>query len=281
MKSATVSASGALLSNTELHTTVGGYAIDYTSSGGLMISGGGVALQVSSGAVVASADNGDDGANIGTVLSMTSNGGVISGYNIAAGPGHEYRANINGGGIVASGANGEIMSLSAGTATIQADDGEATSACLTLHSGGINLHAETTAGTGDVDVTSDGVLISDGDATININSGAVLINSRPVLTELVTSTDTETTVVSGGVLSGGTSIIYTQPLMVFGFDSITSGARAEFDFTAASGATLAFASGAGINLIGISSLDSGTHYFVAVDGARARVVVNSYTVVGE
>ena len=49
--------------------------------------------------------------------------------------------------------------------------------------------------------------------------------------------------------------------------------------TAASGAQIGLPSGGGIKLIGQSSLDSGAHYLVAVDGAR--VVVNSYTIVGE
>ena len=214
--------SGAIFSGAEIDTTVGEYRLTYTGSGGLMVSGGGVQIQVSSG------------------------------------------------GIVGSGASGESMVLSGGGVKFQADDQS-----LTIDSsGGIDIsvsnpdrHVNITAGCGNVNLNTE---------TDGYN---VCVNSRPVLTALESATDSETTVVSGGVLSGGASIVYTQPLTVFGFDSITSDARAEFDFTAASGATLAFASGAGIKLLGLSSLDSGAHYLVAVDGAR--VVVNSYTIVGE
>ena len=61
--------SGALLSNAEIDTTVGGYRLTYTSSGGLMVSGGGVQLQVSSGGIVASGASGE---------SMVLSGGAIS-----------------------------------------------------------------------------------------------------------------------------------------------------------------------------------------------------------
>jgi len=172
-----------LTEGSEIDTTVGDYHLTYTSDDGFVVSGGGMQLQVSSGAVIA------------------------------------------------SGESGEIMSLSAGTATIQADNGESISAYLTLESGGIKLHAETIMGSGDVDISSDGVSISGNDATININSGAVLINSRQVLTALDTATDTEATSATFGVLEGGTSYIYTQPLMSLDIDSVSSVGSGRVRFT--------------------------------------------------
>lgn len=215
-------ASGAIMSGAEIDTVVGGYRLTYTSSGGLLVSGGGVQFQVSSG------------------------------------------------GIVAGGASGESMVLSSGAVNLHLEDGDGEHQDVTLDTNGVSI----TAAGPDRRVT-----IYHGGDGITVNEGSAYVNSRQVLTELDTATDSETTSAYFAELAGGTSYIYTQPLSALVFDSITSDARAMFDFTAASGATLALASGAGIQLIGQSSLDSGAHYLVAVDGAR--VVVNSYTIVGE
>ena len=216
-------ASGAIVSGAEIHTRVGEYLLTYTASGGLLVSGGGVALQVSSGGIVAETDEGNGGK-----ITITSGGAVVEGaYN----GDWDDRPRVSMGSDSIAGGNGN----------------------------GVGFYM--------------------GGYEFSLEGDAVLANGQPVATQLVTSTDAETTSAVFDVLSGGTSIIYTQPLTAFGAASIGSDCRAEFDFTAASGATLAFASGAGIKLIGASSLDSGTHYLVAVDGAR--VVVNSYTIVGE
>lgn len=196
-------------------------------------------------------------------------GAIVSGAEIVTTVGNYTVALTSGGGLVVSGSGGESMALSGGRVSLKADDQE----IFVDSDGGIDIGAVN---------PGRGVSIHAGAGNINLNVdseyGGVYVNSRPVLTELVTSTDSETTVVSGGVLSGGTSIIYTQPLTVFGFDSIESGARAMFKFTAASGATLAFASGA-VQLVGQSSLDSGTRYVVAVGDGMA--IVNSITIAGE
>ena len=207
-------ASGAIFSNAEIKTTVGSYRVALTSGGGMLISGGGVQLQVSSGV------------------------------------------------IIASGASGESVVLSGGTARL-ANNYDYICQYIEVSQSGITIAA------------------SDPGRDINLNCypGSVFVNSRPVLTALPTSTDTETTCANFDVLEGGTSYIYTQPLTNLDIASITSDCRAEIDFTAASGAQIGLPSGAGIKLLGLSSLDSGVHYLVAVDGAR--VVVNSYTVVGE
>ena len=249
-------ASGAIFSGAEFRTSVGGYLLTYTSEGGLAVSGGGVQLQLSSGGIVASAVGAGDYGNC-AMLQVSGGDVVVSRFDGATGDIHQLL--LSDGAIIASGASGESVVLSGGTAKLQADD-----QAITVDSdGGITIAA-----------TNPGRNVN-----ISCEPGEVLVNSRPVLTALASSIDSETTAVSGGVLSGGIAITYTQPLTVFGADSITSDCRAMFDFTAASGATLAFGSGAGIRLIGLSSLDSGAHYLVAVDGAR--VVVNSYTVIGE
>lgn len=247
--------SGALLSNTEIDTTVGGYHLTYTAAGGLTISGGGVQLRVSSGGIVVSADDGNDGANVGTVLSMTSGGGVnIHAYDYIA-DGREMSAWITPTELVASGASGESVVLSGGAAKLYATDG--------------GNEASVSVTPGYASISGDHIR----------DDFRLTVNGSPVLTELATETDSETTVVSFAVLSGGTSYIYTQPLTALIIDSITSDCRAEFDFTAASGAQIELPPGARIKLLGLSSLEAGKHYLVVVNGAR--VEVNSYTIVGE
>ena len=288
--------SGAVFSGAEIDTIVGDYRLTYTSSGGLMVSGGGVQLQVSSGGIVASADNGDYGANIGTVLSMTSNGGVtVSAYNVAAGGGKEYSATITADGITASGVRGESVVMAGGTITALAsgyDEGEgapfmsfsltsdaliasgASGESVVMSGGGIAVGAGTVA----VGISGDNIEISGarGDVTIggfaNINAeGNVSLNSRPVLTQLVTSTDTTTTSASFAELAGGTAYIYTQPLTALTVASV----EADCD------ATIKFTAGAGLSGIGLpsscyftgeSAFTSGSHYFAAFNGADVVVI---------
>ena len=69
-----------------------------------------------------------------------------------------------------------------------------------------------------------------------------------------------------------TSYVYTQPLTSIGIASIGDGCRAEIDFTAGANFTPGLPSSA--KRLGVSSCDSGSHYLIAVDGAR--VVVNEY-----
>lgn len=102
-------------------------------------------------------------------------------------------------------------------------------------------------------------------------SGA--LSSGGYLQALVSVTDSSTTSVAFPVLSGGTSYIYTQPLTSIGIASIGDGARAEIDFMAGAGFDLSLPASA--KRFGISAYDSGSHYLIAVAGAR--VVVNEYT----
>ena len=199
-------------------------------------------------------------------LTYTSSGGLlVSGGGVAL--------QVSSGGIIASGASGERMVMSGGQIYGVVKDGNENGATFVADTGGIALNMTGDAHSRSLRVNEDSVQINGEDW------GTQWGAPRPVLTELVTATDSETTSAYFDELAGGTSYIYTQPLTALAFGSITSHARAEFDFTAASGAQIGLPSGGGIKLIGQSSLDSGAHYLVAVDGAR--VVVNSYTIVGE
>ena len=115
-----VTSAQALTSGAEFRTSVGDYLLTYTSSGGLMISGGGVALQVSSGAVAVLASSYDEEVGSEHIMSfgLTSGAAVISG-------------------------NGEI------SARVAADDDN--QAHVTITSGGVNIG--TSDPTNDIDVS--------------------------------------------------------------------------------------------------------------------------------
>ena len=209
--------SGAIFSGAEFRTQVGDYLLTCTSSGGLVISGGGVRLQVSSGAVVVDGELRTGGGNVDL-------GGDVTAINVSA-YGVSADGNVTAGGDL--GANGNVTG---------------------------------------VEFFADGGITANGD----VSAGGMYVGERAVVTELVTSTDATTTAVSGGVLSGGTAYVYTQPLTSFGIASITSGCRAYVEFTA--GADLNVGLPASCVLFGSSACSSGGHYVVAVNGAW--VVVN-------
>ncbi len=212
---------------------------------------------------------------------------------------------IIGGSARLTVASGGIIRLAVGS---MSGETFVSSASLVVSSGAVVVDGQFRTGGGDADIGGDVTAINVSAYSVNANAnvsaggnvaagesveaqvdvnaggnvnagGSMTAGGRPVLTELATSTDTTTTSASFPVLSGGTSYVYTQPLTNLDIASITSDCRAEFDFTAASGAQIGLPSGGGVKLAGSSSLDSGTHYWVAVNGAR--VVVVPYIVIGE
>lgn len=260
------SASGAIIENQPFTTTVGGYTVSLTSGGGLLVSSGGVALQVSNGGIVASADNGDEDAPTYAVLSITS--GVILAHTLENTDHQNAECNfaLVSGAIDVSGANGESVMMSGGVVNLH------------LEEANDEYRQDIILDTNGVTISANGadrrILIEkSGGGTIEAGEHGVSINSRPVLTELATSTDTTTTSAYLDVLSGGTSYIYTQPLTALEVGSITSNARAEFDFTASS--DFRFLVPASAKCMGVDSFTSGSHYLILVDGAR--VVTNEYT----
>ena len=189
--------SGAIVSGAEIITSVGDYLLTYTSSGGLMVSGGGVSFRVSSG------------------------------------------------GIVASGEGGESVVLSGGTVSLRVNDNA-------------------------IDMDEYSTIIHGG-VEASIGAGQFTYNGNPIMTELVTSTDSETTSASFAELAGGTAYIYTQPLTALTVASVTSDCDATIKFTA----------GAGLSQIGLpsscyftgeSAFTSGAHYFAAFNGADVVVI---------
>lgn len=222
--------SGAIVSGAEFVTTVGSFTLSYTS-GGFLVSGGGVQFQVSGGAVKALAASYDEEQDTSRFMSFS----------------------LTSGAIVASGANYESVVLAGGTAKLLYDyDG--VPQYVAVHENGVDIH------------------VSDPGRNVNIECcpGSVTVNSRPVLTELESATDTATTSAYFAELAGGTSFIYTQPISAFDVTSITSDCRAAMEFTA--GAAFTPGLPASCVLFGSNACSSGGHYVVAVNGNW--VVVN-------
>jgi hypothetical protein len=212
-----------------------------TSSGARTIAG-----SVVSGAIFSGAEF---DTVIGSARITATSGGVLVSASGAV-------VNVASGAIVASGASGESVVLSGGEAKLFVSNGA--SVCI----GGANPE--------DISIYSPGGDVSVNEGALYVNGRNVSVNSRPVLTELATEIDSETTSASFDVLSGGTSYIYTQPLTSLDIASIGDGCRAEFDLTAGAGFDLALPPSA--KRLGVSSCDSGSHYLVTVNGARVVVV---------
>lgn len=198
--------SGAIFSGQEFDTVIGSTRITATS-GGVLVSAGGLVTSIGSGAIVAS---GADGVQL-----QVASGVIFAGYS------DNY--------------DSKYIRLGQTEATIVASG----------LGGGLRVYTD----------------------------GTMEVNSLPVLTALATSTDSEATSASFDELAGGTSYVYTQPLTSIGIADIASDCRAEFDFTAGAGFDLSLPASA--KRFGVSSYDSGSHYLIAVNGAR--VVVNEYT----
>lgn len=193
---------------------------------------------------------------IGSARITATSGGVLVSAGGAV-------VNVASGAIFASGASGESMALSGEVVNLHLEDRDGEHQDITLDTNGVHISA---AG------ADRKVFIRQGSNEIEVGDYGALVNSHPVLTELATSTDTEASSASFEVLEGGTSYIYTQPLTGLGIAGIPANCRAEIDFTAGAGFDLSLPASA--KRFGASSYDSGSHYLVAVDGAR--VVVNEY-----
>ena len=225
--------SGVLFSGAEFVTSVGDYLLTYTSSGGLMVSGGGVQLQVSSGAVIASASSYDEesGTSRATAVQLTSVG------------------------IVASGVNANITASAS-------DDGGDQQAHVTITSGGVNINVSTPTNDANVAVEAGSVTVS------GTNDVAVSVNSRPVATQLVTSTDTTTTSASIAELAGGTAYVYTEPLTELTVESVVNTTVEDrLQFTLASGGSVGIPASCGLCPSGFV-FEGGKSYLVAVMGGN-------------
>ena len=114
--------SGALVSNSEISTVVGGYRLTYTASGGLLVSGSDVSGVFSDGQIVASTIADPDAGNGASV--------VLSGYQIVAstiadpdGPNENARLTLSPGAVTIRGAQDGLdssceLAVSPGGATI-------------------------------------------------------------------------------------------------------------------------------------------------------------------
>ena len=167
---------------------------------------------------------------------------------------------VSSGSIVASGGSDESMVLSGGTVRVAVGDPVDSQGHVIIDSDSVSI-----AGFGPTNGA--GLLVGPGEVAVTGNNGNdgvdFTINGRPVLTELATSTDSETTSASFEVLSGGTKYVYIRPLTALVIDSVESDCRAAFDFTAGSGFDLALPFGAKKSG---DTFVAGSSYIVTVDG---------------
>ena len=265
--SAVVNSGGFIASGAQINTSVGGYLLTFTS-GGMAVSGGGAAVTLSGGAIFASADNGDDGANVGTVLSMTSNGGVVvSAYDYENPDVPNCYVEFSTAGIVVSGANGERVVMSGGTVDARVDDGEDHQGRVNITNGGVSINASDVTNDTDVLVVPGQVAVSGG------NDVDFTVNGRPVF--LVPAIDSETTCASIGALAGGTAYIYTQPLTSLTVASVASSMQeAWLEFTVASGGSVSI-NASGYKYLGgrPSAFEGGSSYAVGFRWGRQAVCV--------
>lgn len=208
-------ASGAIVSGAEFRTSVGDYLLTYTSSGGLMISGGGVQLQVSSGAIVASASGGEYGEAASFALT------------------------------------------SSGVTMVANDEG---------HDASLTVRAE-----GDVDISATGA-----DKHINLDcDNEVLVNGRPVATQLVASTSDDPSAFID-VLSGGTSLVYTGALYQVEVSSVAKSTEASYlHFTLDSDTAPTPVVISGVSNLNSATFEGGKEYLVGFFDGMA--VVNEVT----
>ena len=227
--------SGALVS--------GGYI---TSSGAAAVASG-AARSAASGAIFS-------GSAFDTVIGSARITATSGGVLVSAGG---AVVNIASGAIVGSGASGESMVLSGGIVPLHVEDGDGEHQDVTLDTGGVHI---TAAG------PCREVLITQGNDQIEIGDSGVLVNSRPVLTDLVTSTDSETTSASFAVLEGGTSYKFTQPLTSLSVASVASSMRESWiEFTVASGGSVSI-NDSGLRWFGRrrSAYEGGSSYALGV-----------------
>ena len=240
-------ASGAIVSGAEFATSVGDYRLTY-GSGGFLVSGGGVAFQVSSGAVTALASSYDEVGEVSHFMSFS----------------------LTSGALIASGASGERVVMSGGTVDARVDDGEDHQGHVNITNGGVSINAS--------DATNDAnVLVAPGQVAVNGNDdfGGIdfTVNGHPIM--LDAAIDGETTSATIGVLSGGTSYIYTQPLTSLSVASVASSMQeAWLEFTVASGGSVSI-NASGYKYLGgrPSAFEGGSSYAVGFRWGRQAVCV--------
>lgn len=222
------------------------------ASGGYVTSGGAAAIAGSavSGAIFSGSAF---DTLIGSVRITATSGGVL----VSAGG---MVTSIGSGAIIGSGASGEQLVMSDGVVYLAASDDDG------------NNQARITAAPGSATVN---VSDATNEMSIDIEPTGLFVSGRPVLTELATRIDSETTSAAIEVLSGGTSYIFTQPLTCL---SITSVVRAEiedqFQFTLASGGQVTVPASCGFAPPDFV-FEGGKSYLMAILGGN--VIAGEYT----
>jgi len=209
-------------------------------------------LPVPSGAIVSGAEF---VTTVGSyTVALTSGGGLV----VSCSGGATVR--VSSGAVVASGTSGERMVLSGGTAKLAATAEDQSEQRVVVDSLGVEVSAD----------GADARIAFIGDAA---TTGNVTVNSRPVLTALVTVIDSETTSASIAELAGGTAYIFTQPLDSLSVASVESSTQeAWLEFTVASGGSVSI-DDSGYKYLGgrPSAFEGGSSYSVGFRWGRQAV----------
>ena len=242
--------------------------IAVVSSGGFIDSG--AAAQIASGAATAAAQSATSGA-------------IFSGAEVVTQLG-DYRLTFtSGGGLAVSGSGASVVLSGGQIAARIASAGESGSnAQISVTSGGIMLHAGDDGNDASVQLTTDGevyIAATGADRRVYVNGDtddSFRFNSRPVATQLVTSTDSEMQPVVS-VLSGGTSYVFDSDrlysLEVASVVKTTEASYIHFTLDSVTAPTPVVISG--VSYLNSATFEGGKEYLVGFFDGMA--VVNEVT----
>lgn len=234
-----VVSSGGFVTSDTVNAIASGAAENTVSSGGFItssgaeiiasgaaasaISAGGYATQEFVSSAIGSAGQTEGYVTSGEVEELTSSavsGAIFSNTEIDTTVGDYRLTYTSGGGLTISGSGASVV-LSGGSVVV--DGG------MTIGGGDVNAGGDMSA----INMSAYSLSV---DAAVNasavnaseVNASAVNVNDRPAATQLVTSTDAETTSAYIEVLTGGMSYVYTQPQYQVMVDSVAKSTEASF-----------------------------------------------------
>ena len=236
------------------------YALIDSALASAAVVASGAAVQATSGAIFS---NTEIDTTVGDYhITYTSGGGLsVSGSGASV--------VLSGGQIAASGGNGESLTITSGGVYIDVIDENEEHQALRVNGDGVSI-----SGMG----PGAGVNIHGGASGINFDTDSdngITVNSRPVATQLVTSTSVGAATVYIPVLSGGTSYFadITQELIVDSVVKTTEASYIHFTLDSVTAPTPVVISG--VSYLNSATFEGGKEYLVGFFDGMA--VVNEVT----
>ena len=121
---------------------------------------------------------------------------------------------------------------------------------------------------------ADEITLKASDTTLQISSGAILINGRKWLDQLTSVTNSTASAINFNSLPDGNIYSYLNPVSSVTIGSISSNCRAQLKFTPALD-SMSFTLPPDCDFVGVSQFYEGLHYLLAISGLE--VVCNTYT----